>query len=196
MTFFIQADNGAGDRYQLDATVNVSYKQSGTVTSYAVEEGTDSSDHYKQNPDTVHFEGVISKVKFLRNSKVKTDLAIFEKGMQDLKRSGKFFACSFSNNLDTMKNCLFTDLTMSRDPKSGLHAMNVRFTITQTRVSNQAKLSTIPIPASQYKDMLEDKKKGKGTSTEVSKTEEGYLTGVRRRLLGEEDTPDVEDSNT
>lgn len=197
MTFFIQADNGAGDRYQLDATVTVAYKQSGEVTSYAVEEGTDSSDHYKQKPDTVTFDGVISQVKFLRNSKVKTDLAIFEKGMQDLKRSGKFFACSFSKNLDIMKNCLFTDLEMSRDTNSGLYAMNVRFSIKQVRVSNQAKLSTVPIPAAQYKDMVEEKKKGKGATTEVTEREEGYLTEIMVDLnpdLG--DTPDVEDSNT
>ena len=178
MSFFIQTDNGTGDRFQLDATVSVSYKQSGDVTTYSVEEGTESSDHYTQKPDVVSFDGVISQVKFLRNGKLKTDLALFEKGMQDLKRSGKFFACSFSNNLDIMKNCLFTSLDMSRDTTTGVYALNVRFTVKQTLVSSQAKLSAIPIPASQYKDMVDEKKKGKGATTEVTKAEEGYLRGI------------------
>lgn len=183
MAFYIRADNGTGDSYQLDANVSIVYKQTGKVTKYTVEAGFNSSDHYQQEPDQITFRGNISKVKFLRNGLDSTDLEVFEKGMQDLKRSGKAFACSFSDNLDIMKECRFTELTMERNVKTGIYSLDVNFTIQQTRVASQAKLSTEPIPADQYKDMVEEKKNGKGSTEEPDENKGAYLEGVRQDLL-------------
>lgn len=183
MAFYIKTDNGDGDIYQLDAVVSVMYEQSGKVTKYAVEEGFNVSDHYQQNPDKITFSGNISQVKFLRNRELSTDLELFEKGMQALKRSGEPFACSFSDNLDIMRNCRFTRLTMERTVTTGKYSIDVSFNIEQTRVATQAKLSAEPIPADQHKDMVEEKKGGRGSTEEPDKEKKAYLTTVYESLI-------------
>ena len=180
MALYIQAENG--DRFSLDATVSVNYTQEGQVTTYAVESGFDVSDHYKQLPDKVSFSGEISNVKFLWNKAFTTDLDIFEKGMQTLKRSGEPFSCSFSENLGIMRNCLFSSLQTTRDAGTGQHSLQVSFNIVQVRAASQAKLSSTPIPASQYKDMVEEKKKGKGSTEEPDEEKGAYLTSIVNKL--------------
>lgn len=182
MAFYIKTDNGEGTNYYLDAVVSVMYEQSGKVTKYAVEEGFNVSDHYQQNPDRITFTGSISEVKFLRNGELSTSLELFEKGMQALKRSGKPFACNFSDNLDIMKDCRFTRLTMERTTTTGKYAIDVSFNIEQTLTAAQAKLSTEPIPADKHKDMVDEKKGGKGSTEEPDTEKKGYLTTVFESL--------------
>lgn len=182
MAFYIKTDNGDGDIYQLDAVVSIVYEQSGKVTKYAVEAGFNVSDHYQQHPDRISFTGNISQVKFLRNGELATDLALFEKGMQNLKRTGKPFACLFSENLDIMKDCRFTRLVMERNVTTGKHSIDVSFNIEQTLTAEQAKLSTVPIAADKHKDMVEEKKGGKGTTEEPDTEKKGYLTSVFESL--------------
>lgn len=189
MAFYIRTDNGEGEIYQLDAVVSIAYSQTGKVTSYTVEEGFEVSDHYHQSPDRITFSGSISKVKFLRNGAIATDLETFEKGMQTLKRSGKPFACLFSENLDTMKGCRFTKLDMSRSVNTGKYALDVNFTIQPTVYADQAQISAEPIPADQYKDMVETKKGGRGSTEEPEPEKEAYLTTVYNLLTGKGDIP-------
>lgn len=181
MALFLKTESG--DIYQMDATTQVNYQQSGKVTEYAVEAGFNSADHYKHDADRITFNGYVSQAKFLRKGTAGTDLALFEKGMQDLKRSGQFFTCTFSDNLSPMTNCLFDNLTMERDVETSTNSLKVSFVIKQVRVSDQAELSTKPIPAEQYKDMVQEKKAGKGATEEPDEEKGAYLEGVRQDLL-------------
>lgn len=180
MSIYIEAANG--DRFFLDAVVELSYSQTGSPTKYAVESGVDSSDHYSQEPDTISYSGQISKVKFLKNSEVNTDLETFEKGVTALKKSGRFFSVSFSDNLNIMRNCLFTSLQMSRSTETGRYAMNVSFNIQQVVVASQAQLATTPTPANQYVDVVESSKNGSGTTEAPTASESEKLYQISQEL--------------
>lgn len=154
--FYITTDNGAGDIFQMDAVVAVTYTQTGTLTKYSVEAGFNVSDHYRQQPDRITFSGEVSTTKFARRvGPPSTDLATFETGMQTLKKSGKAFSCSFSDNLVVMKNCRFTALQMERNQTTGLHALKVEFSIEQTKVANQAQVANAPVPIEWFADDAE-----------------------------------------
>lgn len=176
MSIYIEAANG--DRFFLDAAEEVGYSQTGSPTKYAVESGVDSSDHYSQEPDTVSISGRISRVKFLRNAEINTNLEVFEKGMTALKKSGQFFSVSFSDNLSVMRNCLFTNLTMTRNKTTGRYALNISLGIQQVVVASQAQLATTPVPASQYVDTVESGKSGSGNTQTPTEQEERKLQDI------------------
>lgn len=176
MSIYMEASNG--DRFFLDATVELTYSQTGSPTQYAVESGVDSTDHYSQEPDTISYSGQISKVKFLKNAEVNTDLETFEKGITALKKSGQFFSVSFSDNLSVMRNCLFTNLQMTRNTETGRYAMNVSFSIQQVIVAAQAQLATTPTPANQYVDVVETGKTGGGNTQTPDASENRKLQDI------------------
>lgn len=173
MAFFIQARNGSGDIFEMDATVSVAYSLMGSPTEYLMGNGLNSSDHYTQNPDTISFTGLVSQVKFARRSSgsVTTSLEDFEKGMQALKQSGQFFSCSFSDNLSIKKNCLFTSLRMERNDSTSDKSISVSFTIKQVLQGSQTQVTSLPIPANLYKDVVESKEKGGASTTAASAKE-------------------------
>lgn len=173
---FIRTQDGI--IYRLDATVDVNYSQSGSPTEYAIEAGFKSSDHYKQDQDTISFSGQVSAVKFSSQGEESTSLLDFEKGITALKKSGKFFTCSFSDNLPVMKNCLFTSLNLKRDNTTGQFALDVSFTIKQVIVANQANIVATPQPASAYVDVVEKEGKGSSGTTETTTGEKKYLAEV------------------
>lgn len=181
MAFYIKTLEG--DFYYLDAVVSVGYSQQGSVTEYAVEDGSVSSDHYTQIPDTLNFSGEVSAVKFVRNGNLKTNLAVFEEGLQALKKSGQKFSCVFSPNLAPLNNCLFTNLQFDRDASTGLYAVKVSFTVRQVKVVNQATIVTSPVAAEEYKDTVEAKRKGSGSTTETDEQEENSITKTNAGLL-------------
>ena len=169
-------EGGNAVKLRLSATVTVGYSQKGKVTEYHIEAGAVAGDHYAQEADTISFTGQISAFSFFRPEKNKegktnwttpppTSLLDYETLITRLKQSGEFFKCSFSNNLHPMTNCLFTSLTMTRSAQTGIHAMDVSFSIKQVQEAAQAGVKATPVPANQYKDMVEDKKKNSGATT-------------------------------
>ena len=167
MAFFIET--GDNSIFEMDATVDVGYTQSGTVSTYAVEAGFKVSDNYSQDPDTVSFKGQVSEVKFLdrrgakNSSEDSKTFSEFESEITDLKKSGEFFSCSFSPRLPALQNCLFTSLKMDA---VGNSALDISFTITQVRVATRAKNVKGVIPATEYKDTVEGEAKGSGSGTD------------------------------
>lgn len=187
MSFFIVADDSEGqsNTYYMDATVSINYRSRGNPTKYAVESGADVSDHYRQEPDQIISSGYISKVKFIREGSGQTDLEIFQAELTALKRSGKFFKVGYDINSPLLHNCLFSSLEFKWDTSTGKYALKADFTIEQVIVADQAKLTASPVPADQHKDMVEEKKTGKGSTTEPKAEEQGYLMGVIDDLTAE-----------
>lgn len=191
MSFFIKAPSG--DLFEMDATVQVRYSQKGRPTEYAVASKRKSSDHYVQEPDTVSFSGYVGAVKFARRRdkdlEVVETLEGFEKGLRDLKRSGEFFTCTFSQNIPPLKNCVFTNLDMIRSTEDGFHCIKVDFTIQQVIVSTQAEVTEAPIPASAYADIVEESEKGDSSTSETTPTEDRNLGTTLREV-----SPDIADA--
>ncbi len=75
---YVHLESPSGDKYYMTATFNVSYIQSGSPTRYAIESGTQTSDHYNQQQDQLNISGSVSTVKFARNAEVSTDIEAFK----------------------------------------------------------------------------------------------------------------------
>lgn len=189
--------DGVVNRLRLTATVSVTHSQAGVSSEYAVEDGTTSSDHYSQKPDTIKFQGQISQFTFFRpaqnpdgtlktSAPLPTTLPDYEILMTKLKKSGKYFTCSFSRNLNPMKKCLFSSLNITRSTETGLHALDIDFTIKQTTTALQAGVVATPVPADQYKDMVEEKDKGSGSTTGGSKKCKAEQRAVEAGIRGAE----------
>lgn len=165
MAFFIQSRNGDGDVFEMDATTEVDYILSGNPTSYAVESGVNASDHYQQSQPQVRFSGVVSDVKFTTPDGTITTLEDFERGLTDLQRRGELFACTFSQNLDVLVNCLFTNLNIRTTPETGPHSREISFNIVQIEQAQQAVNTTLPVAADNFKDTLQPKGTGAGSTS-------------------------------
>ena len=162
MAFYIMSDNGVGDVYEMDATVSHSYSLTGKPTEYAVESGGRSADHYDKDLISLSYSGVVSDVKYLSGVALSQDVSDFESGIVKLRDSGEFFACNFSEEQGLVKNCLFTNLQVSRSPEHGKYAIAISFTAKQVLVANVSEVTSAPKPFATFEDAAEDKKKASG----------------------------------
>ena len=181
---FIQ--DASGEMYYLDATLSVSYQQSGTPTQYRMEGGSNSSDHYTQNQDTININGLISAVKMATREGESTSLEDFEVKMTALKKSGRFFSVTFSDNLEVLRNCLFTSLNMERNTDTGRYSMTVDMSIVQVEIAKRASLVTTPIAIDAYSNMVDVNSKSGGNTVEVSKRESNELCRAIRKSFVED----------
>tara|TARA_Y100000310_G_scaffold74348_1_gene70498 strand:- start:27100 stop:27687 length:588 start_codon:yes stop_codon:yes gene_type:complete len=184
MAFFIQSNNGSGDVYEMDATTEVTYSLSGNPTRYAVESGVNVSDHYQRSQPQVRFSGIVSDVKFSTPEGTIVTLADFERGLTDLQRSGEFFACTFSQNLDVLQNCLFRSLDIRTTTETGTLAREISFTIVQVEQAEQARVTVLPVPAERFKDVVEARSRGTGSTSEPNPVQNEDLTSTAEELLG------------
>lgn len=180
-TIFIRTSDGV--YYYMDAVFQVVYSQTGTPSEYAMESGVKASDHYSQNNDTVSISGSVSKAKLSTSDS--TELEILEKGLTALKKSGEYFELSFSDNLDIMTNCLFTDLSMTRSTETGKHCIDLQMTISKVVTADRANLVSTPVPAKSFADIVDPKKKGAGNSVEPSSVEKASLVKTFNSLLSD-----------
>lgn len=181
MAFYIKSDDSV---FEMDATVSVTNTKSGKATQYTLSNSNSSSDHYTQDFDKISFSGYVSQVKFARRKEggISVSLEDFEKGISELKNSGKFFSCSFSDNLPIKKNCLFENLTITRDTDTSDKSIKVDFNVVQVLVASQSDVTAAPIPASLYKDVVEDAKKSGSATTEASDREKVNLQSITKEL--------------
>ncbi len=181
MAFYIKSEDSI---FEMDATVSISNNKSGKATRYTLSNSNSSSDHYSQDFDKISFSGYVSEVKFARrkDGSISVSLEDFEKGISELKNSGKFFSCSFSDNLPIKKNCLFENLTISRDTETSDKSIKVDFSVVQVLVASQSDITSAPIPASLYKDVVEDSKQSGAATTEASEDEKVNLQSITKEL--------------
>lgn len=174
MAFFIISKNGVGDVFEMDATVSHSYTLTGKPTNYAVESGSNKSDHYTKDLIQLNYSGIVSDVKYAKGVELSLSVSDFEEGIVSLRDSGEFFACSFSENTSIVKNCLFSSLTINRSPDHGKYAISVSFSVKQVEVVDVAEVVTAPEPFKTFADSAEVKKKG-ASSTDQPKKEEDKI---------------------
>lgn len=181
MAFYIKSEDSV---FEMDATVSISNSKTGKATKYTLSDSNSSSDHYTQDFDKITFSGYVSAVKFARRKEGSITLSLedFEKGISELKNSGKSFSCSFSDNLPIKKNCLFENLTISRDTDTSDKSIKVDFSVVQVLVASQSEITSTPIAASLYKDVVEDSKKSGAATTEATKKESNGIAAIARSL--------------
>lgn len=107
-----------GQRYELDATTDISKTQSGKITDNPVESGDVLSDHYVHLPDSFTLSGKISSFKGLTAGSTKTPKDFIE-GVSAIKRNKKQFKFFFGGKIKVSENCMFTNLKITQNKEAG-----------------------------------------------------------------------------
>lgn len=177
--FYIETkpENGEVKRFVMDIETDVTLSMTGSPTSYTVEGGYSSSDHYHQPFDNISVTGLVSAVKFTISGKTSSDLVEFETGVRQLKQSGKLFRCSFSDNLEVYQNCLFTDLTFRRSVQNGPYCLAVSMRIQNIRKAQQAQLTAFPQANEDYKTIQSVKTTSMGGTVQADRDTLGDVAG-------------------
>ena len=176
---YIEAPNG--DKYYLDCVLDLTLNQTGTATRYVVESGATTSDHYNNEPDVVNINGVISGAKLINNSEFSTSLEKLTQGLTSLKRSSQPFKISFGMNLQPFRYAIFQSLVFKQTPETGLYAIEVSATVQRIFVASQIGITTTPVAAAQYQDMVETEKAGAG-NTKVATNDEASIAKTQTAL--------------
>jgi len=169
---YIQSGN---DRYYLDAVFDVNYQMSGTATTYATEDGFDSTDHYSQRNDIITLNGSIGEAKFVKNTEFSTDIQEFTDAIRALKKSGKYFILRFSDYVEPMNSCLFTSLNMKQSLETGASSVEFSMTIEVIRVAKTVSLTQAPVALKEFEDSVAAESSGAGGTVGTTEVEKKKL---------------------
>jgi hypothetical protein len=178
--YYIEDNNGV--IYQLDATIEISYQESGIITNNIIETGESVADHYINQPVIFNLRGSISDVKSLSssgsNAKSTED---YINGLRKLKTNKETFTFHFGEKVGSFSNCLFENLTVSQNQSRGnrgaVDSFEISASIKQVRIAQRARLTTVR-QAGPVSDNYQDQVKGTST-TEQPEDEDTYLLGAR-----------------
>lgn len=183
MAAFITAQNG--DIFQLDATTDVVYTTSGTLTKNPIEEGRNVSDHYIQNPDTVTFNGVLTRVKAKgKQSEHVISPELYIAGLQKIKNEAQAFTLTFfqtpasegflgfgvedvKNVIEPLGNCVFETLNIRKQagPQGG--DLLVDFKAVQATFADQAQVVETATASPDFVNDASSQQNGVGGTTDT-----------------------------
>lgn len=134
--------------FELSATTEVAVSYTGSPTQFKVEDGSTIADNYVINNTTASFNGLITSVQgFSNQENYKTPKEYLE-GLRRLMLSKQPFTVYVDNRLSPLRNCLFTNIDISKDVETGLSGWLCRMSFEQVRVEQRAKASTLQIKPS------------------------------------------------
>jgi hypothetical protein len=148
--------------YELDATTDMSYTLAGRTTDSPIEDGESVSDHYIQAPSVINFSGVITDVVSLSSKTNKLDTKGYIEGLIALKNSKIPFTVMISENLDSIKSCVFTSLNITNTGEFGIRnvggnlysAYKINFSVKQIRLAAAA-TDVVGVPQPDLQDMTQ-----------------------------------------
>jgi hypothetical protein len=158
-TYPVQAKSIGG--FEIDAFLVESYNFSNSLTSLAVEEGSNISDHVVEEPDTLDIEAFIGAAKFeTYTGEIPDDLSKVEipedpktrirqayHELLRLKRSRQ--PVDVVTGLDTFTNMVITSLNISRDAENGADLpFSMSFQKIDTVKSEETQISVSPSSSS------------------------------------------------
>lgn len=165
--YYIERSNG--DIYELDATVRVSYQESGKLTTYTVEDGDFASDNYVHSPKMFMAAGSISDIKPSATSpeRIKSTEEFID-GLKGIKQNKETFVFHFGTKVGEFRNCMFKDVKIEQNPTRGsvddLDSFSVSLRFSQVRFTHQAEV--VPFRDPLANDKYQDRADGAGTSEE------------------------------
>lgn len=177
----------AGSAYELDATTEITYQESGTVTNNLIETGESVADHYVNNPVQINFSGSISDVKSLSASGPNSrSTESYINDLRQLKTNKQTFSFHFGDKVGSFDNCLFDSLEITQNQSRGnigeVDSFSIRASIRQVRIAQRARL--IPVrEAGVTTDNYQEQTKGAGTTEEPTAQEADNFTEGLGRLL-------------
>ena len=163
--------------FSFDATTEMTLSESGSATSFRLENGRAVSDHYSNNNVAISFSGRISDVKSIRrqndenNSFSTTREFITE--LRALKQSGTPFKVYAGANIGGIDNCVFETLDIRQDVANGtrvasggkeVSSFRMNFSAVQIRFGARAQAVAKPDPLIEKSTAPERPKAGQTNS--------------------------------
>lgn len=137
--------DGEDQVYELDSTTDISISERGHLSTHKLESGERSSDNYSNSASRVRIFGVITDLFITRTDTKKTTQEYLE-GLKEVKKKKIPFTLHYSDKLDPIQNCFFTDFEYRQSPKIGhtrrADAFSVSMEIESARISEGAVFTT------------------------------------------------------
>ena len=144
MTIFLSNNiKGAKDEGAIgfDAVMEWSVEESARVSSHPVEEGSDVSDNYSEEPVKVSFSGVITPWDFTGKG-VQENPEEFIRKLQKAKKDSSPFDIFLSDDLQPITSCLITRFNYQRTAKEGKSIL-VDIEAQQVKITSSAEETSI-----------------------------------------------------
>lgn len=166
--------------FRYDATVSISRQETGSATSFPVENGTTITDHFQNQPTTITLSGVVSDhplVGFAMPNRTVDARALLD----TLKRSATML--TLKTNRDVFTNMLIVDWSEEQTAKSG---QSFRPTIRLQQVVI-VRAETVPVPLI---GALDDNRSGSDVAPEAADGAGGVQDGGRQSTTPVTTPPD------
>lgn len=124
------------DAIGFDAVENFRVRQHAKVTSHPVQDGSDTADHYYQDPVVVSFSGAISPWNFTGKGTDATPLDFIRTVEQTIVNKQPF-DLFLSEDLQSIPSCLITKFEYNRAAKEGKSIL-VDVDVQQVRIVSRA----------------------------------------------------------
>jgi hypothetical protein len=179
--YYIETSNGV--IYELDATVEITYKESGKITDNIVETGESVADHYINNPVMINLSGSISDIKSVSsgNSNAKST-EDFIRGLVSIMKNKQSFSFHYGEKIGFFNNCFFENFDVVQNSTRGnvgvVDSFSITASIKQVRLARRAVL--VPFRSPLVSDNYQNQVNGSGSSVQPSEEQETLLqTGFR-----------------
>ena len=130
----------------LDAVFNISSDVSCDVVQTPVESGAFISEHYRRNPRTVSFSGIISDTKV--NKEDPLSVQEYVSGINSIIDSKEYFTLyTDSVNIPNLEKCLIQSFGLTRDQSTGI-GLSVTITVQEVLIIDRAKPTTLSVSRS------------------------------------------------
>jgi hypothetical protein len=176
--YFIEDPDGV--IYQLDATVNITYKISGKGTDNPVESGESVTDNYVNRPDIITLKGSISDTKSVSGGgTVSKSTEDYITGLKALKEKRKRVSLHFGDKVGVITNCLFQSIDFTQNSRrgnagAGVDSFEVTISLKQIRLAARAQLK--PLRVDLVADDFADETEGGGSPSTLFGQKETLVT--------------------
>lgn len=127
----------------LDAVFNISSDVSCDVVQTPVESGAFIAEHYRRNPRTVSFTGIISDTKI--NKEDPLSVQQYVSGINNIIDDKEYFTLyTDAVNIPNLEKCLIQSFSLSRDQSTGI-GLSVNITVQEVLIIDRAKPTTLNI---------------------------------------------------
>ncbi len=143
----------------LDAVFNISSDVSCDVVQTPVESGAFISEHYRRNPRTVSFSGIISDTKV--NKEDPLSVQEYVSGINSIIDSKEYFTLyTDAVNIPNLEKCLIQSFGLTRDQSTGV-GLSVTITVQEVLIIDRAKPTTLSVSRSSTAGSGTNAKNGK-----------------------------------
>lgn len=166
----------------LDAVFNISSDVSCDVVQTPVESGAFISEHYRRNPRTVIFTGIISDTKV--NKEDPLSVQEYVSGINSTIDSKEYFTLyTDAVNIPNLEKCLIQSFGLTRDQSTGI-GLSVTITVQEVLIIDRAKPTTLSVSRTATTGVNAKDNKDKPEKDSGDKSTKQQDTSVLKQFIG------------